>query len=103
MLEFKVGNFVASGVVVENTVKSYGLFGYYRGAELEFGLQGSRCAYAHHSEASQVVANLASVEVDVGESVELVDYYVDVVRAYAVGQAHDGLASVCAAYGVEFA
>ena len=47
--------------------------------------------------------DLASLEVDVGESVEFIDNDIDIVGAYTVAQAHDGLALIGASYGVKFA
>ena len=48
------------------------------------------------------VAYFAGGKVDVCQSVELVDYDVDVVRTYAMAEAHDRFPFICAAYGVEF-
>ena len=103
VFEVEVGYQVASGIVIEYAVEAYRLFGYYRGAEREFGLESPRCAYAHQSKRTYFVAYLACIEVDVSQGVEFVDYNVDIVRSDTVAEAHYGLAVICAAYGVEFA
>lgn len=103
LLKIEVGHFVASGIVVEDTVEADGFLGDNRCAKAEFGLESTGCADAHEGEHTLIVADLAGLEVYVGESVEFVDHNVDVVGSDAMAKTHDGLAFVCAAYRVEFA
>lgn len=103
VFEVKVGHLIAAGIVIEHTVETYGFLGDYGGAQFQFGLQGARCADAHHMERAVLGAYLACGEVYVGQGVELVDHDVDVVGADAVAQTHDRLALIGASDGVEFA
>ena len=48
-------------------------------------------------------AHFACGEIDIGQGVKLVDHDVDIVGTDAVAQAHDRLALIGAAYGVELA
>ena len=103
MLDVEVADAIAVGIVVEQSVKAYALDACYVGAEGGVGLESSTCAYAYEGELSEGGTVLTCLEVDVGKSVELVDYDVDIVTAYACGEDCDAFAVVCAGDGVEFA
>ena len=47
--------------------------------------------------------NPACGEVDIGQGIEFVQHYVDVVRSDSVAQAHYRFPFIGASYGVEFA
>ena len=102
MLEIEVGYLVSPCVIVEHAVESYRFFGDDGSAEAQLRLKCSGSSYAYHGECAMCVAYFAGGKVDVCQSVELVDYDVDVVRTYAMAEAHDRFPFICAAYGVEF-
>ena len=101
--KFQVTHFVASGIVVEHTVKTDGLGRYHWRAHRHIGLKSARGAYAHNVEAAVCVFHNSLLEIDVGESIEFGHHDVDIVAPYAVAQCHNRPAAVGAAYGVELA
>lgn len=101
MFKLKVGDIVASGVVVEYAVKTYRLLGNHGGSEFEFGLEGAGCADTYHVKGTMVRLDFASLEVDIGQSVQFVDDDIDIVGAYTVAKTHDWLAAIGATDSVK--
>ncbi len=100
-LEIEVCHLIASGIVIEHAVESYRMLGNDGGAETQFRLQGTAGADANEGEHTLLFANLARLEIDIGEGIEFVDNDVDVVGSDTMTETHYGLALVSAAYSME--
>ena len=90
-------------VEVDHTVEADGVLGCNVGADRSLVLQPARGADAYEGELTEVVLLLAGLEVDVRQSIQLIEDDVDIVRADAVADDGDALALVRARDGVELA
>ena len=102
-LKLKVAHLVAAGVEVQKSVKTDALDRAEPCAQRGEGLQASAGAYAYYVECTVLRFLGAGLVVYVGQCVQLVDYYVNIVTADAGGLHGDALAFVQAGDGAELA
>ena len=100
-LEVEVGDLVAVGIPVEHTIEADADARDDAGATRNVGLEATASADTHHLERVVLGQNLARLEIDVLESVQLVDYDVDIVGTDAVTESGDTLATVGARDGMD--
>ena len=100
--QLQVADIVASVVVVEETIEADALDGGDEGACGREGLEAATGADAHDGERAVFVVLGARLEVDIGQSVELVHDDVDVVAADACRYDADALALIPTCNGMEF-
>ena len=100
-LEFKVANLIASGIEIEQAIEAYRCLRANEGAHRCVFLQSTTGANAHELKGAMLVVFEASLEIDVGKSIELVHHDVDIVATDACAQYGDAFALIGTCDGVE--
>jgi hypothetical protein len=101
LFEFQVAHLVTIGIVVEQTIEADTLDAGHETASRCVGLQTATGTDTYHGEGAMLRLLLAGVIIDVSESIELVDYDVDIIASDTVTLHGDALSFICTSDGVE--
>ena len=103
ILQFKVANPVAIGIIIEQTIEPDTLLACNEGTQRGFRLEATTGADANEGELAELWVIFACLEIDVCQSIKFVYHDVDVVASDTGGKHGDALAMVCSSDGTEFA
>ena len=100
-LKLQVTYLITSGIEIEQAVKPYALDRAQVSSQRGEGLQASACAYAYYIKCAVHGFLCAGGIVYVGQSVQLIQYYVYVVTSYSGGLDSDAFPFVQSGCGAE--